>query len=176
LDIADYSQQEARIIAGLSKDEKAIEIFKADKDIYLEVARALTGGNDEESRKHRSLAKEIVLSLNNGMTQYGIHHRLTEKGFSLGLSSVETFVHKYFEEFAGIFKWRQAVVGRAKAEKQVRTRISRVIHVADNVTDNSLFNWPVQTNGADGFKIALCLISRGLEGLMHVLSILNMTK
>jgi DNA polymerase I len=123
--IADYSQQEARIIAGLSKDEKAIEIFKTGKDIYLEVARALTGGNDEESRKFRDLAKEIVLSLNNGMTQYGIHHRLTQKGFSVDLSSVETFVRKYFEEFAGIFKWRQAVVRRAKAEKQVQTRIGR---------------------------------------------------
>jgi len=156
--IADYSQQEARIIAGLSKDQKTIQIFKTGKDIYLEVARTLTGGNDEESRKHRSLAKEIVLSLNNGMTQYGIHQRLTQKGFSVDLSSVETFVHRYLEEFAGIFKWRQAVVGRAKAEKQVRTRIGRVIHVADDVTDNSLFNWPVQANGADGFKIALCLI------------------
>ena len=83
----------------------------------------------------------------------------------MDLSSVETFVHKYFEEFAGIFRWRQAVVGRAKAEKQVRTRIGRVINVADDVTDNSLFNWPVQANGADGFKLALYLISCGLEGM-----------
>ena len=33
------------------------------------------------------------------------------------------------------------------------------------MTDNSLFNWPVQTNGADGFKLALYLISRRLEGV-----------
>jgi DNA polymerase I len=33
------------------------------------------------------------------------------------------------------------------------------------VTDNSLFNWPVQANGADGFKLALYLVSRGLEGV-----------
>ncbi len=163
--IADYSQQEARIIAGLSKDEKAIEIFKTGKDIYLEVPRALTGGSDEESRKLRNLAKEIVLSLNNGMTQYGIHHRLTQKGFSVGLSSVETFVHKYFQEFAGISTWRQAVFGSAKAKKQVRTRIGRVINVADDVTDDSLFNWPVQANGADGFKLALIHISEKLNGL-----------
>ena len=163
--IADYSQEEARIIAGLSKDEKAIEIFKAGKDIYLEVARALTGGNDEESRKLRDLAKEIVLSLNNGMTQYGIHHRLTQKGFPVDLSSVGAFVLKYFEEFAGIFKWRQAVVRRAKAEKQVQTRIGRVINVADDVTDNSLFNWPVQANGADGFKLALIYLAERLKGM-----------
>jgi DNA polymerase-1 len=30
---------------------------------------------------------------------------------------------------------------------------------------HNLFNLPVQTNGADGFKLALCLISSGLEGV-----------
>ncbi len=34
----------------------------------------------------------------------------------------------------------------------------------DNASDRSLFNLPVQANGADGFKLALCLISSGLEG------------
>lgn len=33
------------------------------------------------------------------------------------------------------------------------------------MTANSLFNWPVQAKGADAFKLALCLISRGLEGV-----------
>jgi hypothetical protein len=41
----------------------------------------------------------------------------------------------------------------------------RVIHVADDGTDNLLFNWPVQANGADGFKLALCFISDRLEGI-----------
>ena len=44
------------------------------------------------------------MNLNNGMTQYGIHHLLTQKGFPVGLNSVGAFVDKYFEEFAGIFK------------------------------------------------------------------------
>jgi hypothetical protein len=30
---------------------------------------------------------------------------------------------------------------------------------------DTLYNTPVQTNGADGFKLALYLISRGLEGI-----------
>ena len=37
--------------------------------------------------------------------------------------------------------------------------------VQDNVTDASLFRLSVQANGADGFKLALCLISSGLEGM-----------
>jgi DNA polymerase-1 len=38
-----------------------------------------------------------------------------------------------------------------------------LILVPDNANDRSLFNLPVQTNGADGFKLALCLISDRLE-------------
>ncbi|MGO9311711.1 MAG: DNA polymerase [Syntrophobacteraceae bacterium] len=39
------------------------------------------------------------------------------------------------------------------------------IHIPDNVTDISLFCLPVQANGADAFKLALCLISDRLEGM-----------
>jgi DNA polymerase I-like protein with 3'-5' exonuclease and polymerase domains len=41
----------------------------------------------------------------------------------------------------------------------------QLVHISDNATDTSLFCLPVQANGADGFKLALCLISRALEGI-----------
>ena len=47
----------------------------------------------------------------------------------------------------------------------IRTKVGRIILFQDNVTDASLFNLPVQANGSDGFKMALCLISCGLEGM-----------
>ena len=40
-----------------------------------------------------------------------------------------------------------------------------MIHIPDNAMETSLFCLPVQANGADGFKLALYLISRGLEGV-----------
>jgi hypothetical protein len=46
---------------------------------------------------------------------------------------------------------------------------------SDDVTDDSLFNWPVQTNKADCFKLALCLVSDGLKGMMLALFIPSMT-
>ena len=52
---------------------------------------------------------------------------------------------------------------RRSEKKQVTTRIGRIILVPDNVTDTSLFCLPARTNGADAFKLALCLIFRGLE-------------
>jgi DNA polymerase I-like protein with 3'-5' exonuclease and polymerase domains len=75
------------------------------------------------------------------------------------------FVAASFSKFAGISKWRLSSVANARTRKQVRTRIGKLIKVADDVTDNSLFNWPVQTNGADGFKLALYLIPSMLKGM-----------
>jgi hypothetical protein len=71
----------------------------------------------------------------------------------------------YFYKFAGISKWRQSSVAGARANKQVRTKICRRILIGDDTTDTSLFCLPVQTNGAEAFKLALCHISRGLEGV-----------
>ncbi len=59
----------------------------------------------------------------------------------------------------------KAPVTEARARKLVRTKINRLIHIPNNTSDRSLFNLSVQTNGADGFKLALCLISSGLEGV-----------
>ena len=42
--------------------------------------------------------------------------------------------------------------------------ISIIDHISD-ASDRSLFCLPVQTHGAYAFKLALCLISRGLEGV-----------
>jgi hypothetical protein len=56
-------------------------------------------------------------------------------------------------------------VAEARAKKRVRTKIGRIIHIPDDATDRSLFNLPVQTNGADGFKLVLVKISEKLKGL-----------
>ncbi|MFZ0931472.1 MAG: hypothetical protein WAN11_22900 [Syntrophobacteraceae bacterium] len=40
-----------------------------------------------------------------------------------------------------------------------------MIHISEDASDRSLFNPPVQTNGADGFKLALILVSEKLNGL-----------
>lgn len=120
--IADFSQQEARIIAGLSKDPNAIELFKAGKDIYLEVAKAFVGDSGKNLADFRKVAKTIVLGLNYGRSEYSIHQELIGKGMQLSLDEVRSFTVSYYRMFEGVFKWRQASVAQARARKQVRTR------------------------------------------------------
>jgi len=74
------------------------------------------------------------------------------------------FVAAYFAKFSGISKWRLSSVANARANKQVRTKIGRMIHIPDNATITSQFCLPIQANRADAFKLAMYLISSGLEG------------
>ncbi len=96
--VADYSQQEARIIAGLSNDQAAIDLFKSGKDIYLETARSIIGSRLETSRL-RSLGKEIVLGLNNGRSAYSIYEGLTRLGFGYDLDDVHGMILRYNMEY-----------------------------------------------------------------------------
>jgi len=79
--IADYTRQEAIIIAGLSKDEIAIELYEAGKDIYLEMVRLFVGGNNQDCADFRKVSKTVVLGLNYGRSEYSIHEELTRTGF-----------------------------------------------------------------------------------------------
>ena len=97
----------------------------------------ITGGSKERSRKLRKVSKAIVLGLNNGRSAYSIHQKLIK------LSSV----------------------ANARTNKQVRTRIGRKIHIPDNATYIIYSVCRSEQNVTDPFKLALRLISRGLEGV-----------
>jgi DNA polymerase-1 len=90
---------------------------------------------------------------------------LISKGIQLSLDEVRSFTVSYYRMFEGVFKWRRAFVVEARAKKQVRTKIGRIIRIPDDAGDSSLCNLPVQANGADGFKLALICISEKLNGM-----------
>ena len=98
----------------------------------------------------------FVLGLNDGRSAYSIHQELIKLGLPV-VAWVERLVDRYFPKFAGISRWRQSAVAQARANKQVRTKIARIISLPDNATDTSLFCLPVQANGPDTFKLAKSL-------------------
>jgi DNA polymerase I-like protein with 3'-5' exonuclease and polymerase domains len=171
--VADYSQQEARIIAALSGDRAAIGIFKAGKDIYLEVAAALLGRPPVQCQNYRKLAKEIVLGLNNGRSAYSICDQLEKMGFHYDVDDIHGFILRYNILFDGIKRWREDIAESGKCAGMLATRLGRVLKVASNANENSLCNFPVQATAADGFKRALVLIDERLRGMdaqvVHIL-------
>jgi len=171
--LADYSQQEARIIAGLSKDEKSINIFKNDKDIYLEVAMAITGKDEKESRVFRQIAKKIVIGLNNGQTAYSLCPDLIKMGYTVTMEQVNEFIDRYFEKYSAIINYQNEMVDSAKFKGFISTSLGRRLAVTNETKRNSLINFPIQATGSDGFKLALYWIVQKLNEMdakiVHIL-------
>ena len=152
--VADYSQQEARIIAGLSNDQVAIDLFKAGKDIYLETAKIIMGSG-ADGRLYRNLGKEIFLGLNNGQSSYSIYESLERLGFGYDVDDVQGMIFRYDMTFAGIKTWRDNIVSTNLEGGVISTALGRTLKVSSDVKVNSLYNYPVQGTAADGFKLAL---------------------
>jgi len=170
--VADYSQQEARIIAGLSNDTVAIDLFKSGKDIYLETAKTIVGDRLKTSRL-RALGKEIVLGLNNGRSAYSIYESLARLGFGYDLDSMQRMIFQYERAFSEMTAWRNEIVTSALDDGIVSTPLGRRLSVNKDAAVNSLINYPVQGTAADGFKMALIRLNKGLDGqaarIVHIL-------
>jgi len=170
--VADYSQQEARIIAGLSNDQVAIEMFKTGKDIYLETAK-LVDGRDINNQWYRSLGKEIFLGLNNGRSAYSICESFERLGLGCDVDDVHGMILRFNMTFSGIQSWRDDVVSSAFKYGVITTAMGRVLKVSKDANVNSLFNYPVQGTAADGFKIALIYLNEQLAErdaqIVHIL-------
>lgn len=169
---ADYSQQEARIIAGLSNDAAAIALFASGKDIYLETAKSIVG-DGLESNRLRALGKEIVLGLNNGRSAYSIYESLGRLGFGFDVDDVQGMILRYNMAFAGMKTWREEIVASALNDEVVSTPLGRTLKVTKDANVNSLINYPVQGTAADGFKMALIRLDDELADqdarIVHIL-------
>ena len=170
--VADYSQQEARIIAGLSNDRVAIDLFKSGKDIYLETAKIIMGPG-ADSRLYRNLGKEIFLGLNNGQSSYSIYENLERLGFGYDVDDVQGMIFRYDMNFEGIKTWRDNIGSVNLEGGVISTKMGRTLKVSNDVKLNSLYNYPVQGTAADGFKLALINLDRQLAGqdarIVHIL-------
>jgi len=170
--VADYSQQEARIIAGLSNDEVAIDLFMTGGDIYLETAKSIVG-NHIETNRLRALGKEIVLGLNNGRSAYSIYKSLARLGFGYDVDDVHGMILRYNMAFSGMKNWRDGIVSSGLNNGVVSTKLGRTLKIAKDVNVNSLVNYPVQGTAADGFKMALIYLNEDLTGpdagIVHIL-------
>jgi DNA polymerase I len=170
---ADYSQQEVRIIAGLANDQNLVDIFKAGRDIYGEVAKTIFKGSSLDVSAQRKIAKEIVVGINNGRTEYSIHPKLTKSGLMVSLQDVQAFINQYMRSFPDLFKWRYKTVRDSRNNGYVATRMGRRMVVTNSTKTKSIINFPVQGAGSDGFKFALWSLDGELRDLdakvVHIL-------
>ncbi|MEI6154781.1 MAG: DNA polymerase A family protein, partial [Deltaproteobacteria bacterium] len=165
--IADYKNQETRIIYGLSHDTKGIETLERGKDIFIETAALVTGKPESECSHLRDIFKLFVNSVHNGARAYGIQQMLANAHKDVTVEQANEFIEGYFRQHPDVKSWMKKTKEKAREDGYVQTVIGRrqiVFTEQDGTKDSSIYNFPIQGNGADGLKLAMVLLNKKLQG------------
>ena len=152
--VADYSQIEPRVIAGLSKDPIMMDNYLQSKDIYTTIGDTM--GVD------RKAGKVLVLAI-----AYGVGPDKIAQSIGCSLKDAKDLLDRFSVQFKDISKYRARVIRMAKAQSPtpfVETIFGRRRYLPDlNSRDQGLqrraerqaFNTVIQGSAADIMKLAI---------------------
>ncbi|MCH7849168.1 MAG: DNA polymerase I [Planctomycetes bacterium] len=159
---ADYSQIELRLLAHLSEDETLIAAFERGEDIHTTVAADVFGVNPNDvTARQRDSAKMINFGIVYGITPFGLSRRL---GSEVSIEEAAEIINGYKSRFAGIDKFLQRCVDKARTHGYVETMRKRRRAIpqidASNPQQRALgermaINSVVQGSAADLIKLAM---------------------
>ncbi len=174
--VADYSQIELRLLAHLSEDPAFIEAFRRGGDIHRETAAVIFDVRvDDVTSEMRARAKTINFATIYGQGPYALSRQL-------GISQEEAreFIDLYFARFAGVRRFLDECVRRAREQGYVETIFGRRRFIPElkernyNIRafgERVAMNSPLQGSAADLIKRAMiridtALMTAGLEATM----------
>jgi DNA polymerase-1 len=159
--VADYSQQELRILAAVSRDPALSEVFRGSGDLHRATAALVFGVPEDEVRaEQRSAAKALNFGLVYGMGA-------TSFARSTGLTHAEASetIDRYFATFPRVERWLNEAEAAGRRTGQVRTALGR-LRVLPRDADAGVAllarNAPIQGAGADMTKLALAQVEQRL--------------
>lgn len=165
---ADYSQIELRILAHYSQDELLCESFALNQDVHTRTASEVFGVPMEQvDSDMRRKAKAVNFGLVYGLTDFGLSRDL-----GIPRKEAKYYIEQYFSRYAGVKRYLEEVVVKAKEEAQVRTLLNRLRRIPELRHANRVqrqfgeriaMNSPIQGTAADIMKLAMLGVAQALE-------------
>lgn len=158
----DYSQQELRILAHLSGEEKLITAFKENRDIHKITASQIFNVSYENvSQQQRSVGKTINFGIIYGMSSYGL-----SKSLNIPVEQAQKFIDAFYTNYPNIKKFYDDYFKKAKINGYVTTLLGRRRNVFENprkrfidpMMHRVLLNYPIQGSAADLMKKAMIAV------------------
>lgn len=156
----DYSQVELRILALVSQDQVLLDSFAHDQDVHSRTASEIFDVPPEQvTKEQRNAAKTINFGLLYGMGA----HRLSLT-LKIPRKQAQSYLDKYYERYAGVFRWKQEALKYAHEKLEVRTLFGRKRALPELASKNALehargervaINTPIQGTAADVIKKAM---------------------
>jgi len=164
---SDYSGQELRVLAHVSKDPTMIQAFKDKLDVHLMVANIFFDlGIPQEAlltthpdfkmyRKKFKAERDKIKAVNFGLA-YGKGAYGFSKDWNISQDEAQQFIDDYFNRFSKIKESIDKCTNELQHHKQVRTILGRVRRF-DYVTKRAIrqaYNFLIQSPSADMMKAA----------------------
>lgn len=156
----DYSQVELRILAMVSQDPVLLDSFAKDQDVHRRTASEIFEiDSDQVTKEQRNVAKTINFGL-----LYGMGVQKLSETLHIKRADAQAYLNKYFDKYAGIFRWKNDVLALAKRKYEVRTLFGRRRSLPELASKNTMeqargerlaINTPIQGTAADIIKKAM---------------------
>ncbi|MDY7230866.1 DNA polymerase I [Hyalangium rubrum] len=164
---ADYSQVELRLLAHIAEDPVLIDAFERDEDIHSRTAAEIFGVTpDKVDRDQRRVAKTVNFGIAYGLSPHGLSTRL-----SIPVEEARDIIERYFTRYAGIRRYLEETVERARKTGYVETMFGRRRLMADlhaknrqiaQAAERAAINMPIQGTAADLIKKAMLEVDEAL--------------
>lgn len=156
----DYSQVELRLLALITRDAVLLDSFARDQDVHRRTASEIFDVAPESvTKQQRDAAKTINFGLLYGM---GVH-RLAQT-LNISRKEAQSYLDKYFDKYAGVFRWKNDALTEARQNNEVRTLFGRKRSLPELSSKNGMerargeriaINTPIQGTAADIIKKAM---------------------
>lgn len=154
--VADYSQQELRILAAVSQDEALTEVFRSGGDLHRTTASMVFGvPEDAVTAEQRGAAKQLNFGLMYGMGAPGF-----ARATGTSVEEARATMGRYFAAFPKVATWLADTEATAKRSGRVRTPLGRLRLLGAEAASSLARNAPIQGAGADMTKIAMAAVAR----------------
>ncbi len=165
---ADYSQIELRLLAHIAQDPALIDAFEKDQDVHTRTAAEVFGvPQDQVTREMRSASKMVNFGIAYGLSPHGLSTRL-----GIPIEEAASIIERYFQRYAGIKRYLDETVEKAKRSGYVETLFGRRRFMADlnsrnrnaaQAAERAAINHPIQGTAADLIKLAMIEVDARLR-------------
>ena len=169
---ADYSQIELRLLAHIADDAAMQQAFLSGADIHTATAAQVFHVPPEEvTHQMRSSCKAVNFGI-----VYGISPFSLAQDIGVTQKEAKAYMDRYFEKYAGVKRYMETVVEKAREQGYVETLMHRRRNLPELTSarfnlrsfgERVALNMPIQGTAADIMKIAMVRVYRRLkaEGL-----------
>lgn len=174
----DYSQQELRVAALVTKDEELLRIYAEGLDAHvITAARILKLPLNEVKKEHRQLAKALNFGLLYGqgaMNFAGYAKR--NYGVEMSIEEAEKHRAAFFKIYRGLRSWQQQTARMTEVTKKIRTpggRIRDFSREQKGYSYNATLNLPIQGAAAEITLHALLRIAPLLNRDVRLVNVVH---